>query len=989
MYHYTQVQGGEETWQPVPLAMREIFIADKHPQFVTVLAVSQLSEGLPAEDRDKLKYQGPFYLDWDGEDMEHVAEKAASLLLGLKEGGLDLTMTKLFATGGRGYHCEIPMECFMPKVPKGGIQYLPVVYKQIALDIAVDTLDLRVYSAGRGRMWRTPNVQRPNGSYKVQITYEELLGMSKGMYREVTSKPRDAWQPTPPKQCIGLTLAFDKATQEVTTKLAKRRKKNGDSGLLKGRSLPSLTALMEGRGIKGDAGFHPLALQLGIIAEGLGWDETKLAQECEGLIVNHQGDGTRYNTPEKRRTEIVRMHRYTSDNPCYEFSVGAIKVLLNHEAPDLDGIPVTKAEVEEGIVEGAKPKPETNGVDALDAAAVLLEEYADIAGGVDLTKYGVYVDTEHGKKRICAVSFDQVHILRDLTSGQVSCYEANILVNGKDIGRHTLELEIFSGLQSFNRFCSRLAHVMQGSDQHVRGLMMRVAEKAVKEGKVMYVAKREGLDVVNIPGHDNEALRQPFLIWADSRGVLMEPRAKETGVSMSFQGYPDPRGIYRTDLYDAPRLAEWIEEPGNEDKLKTALHNFFSCQRPDVIGNFIGWYTACFYRMMFHKAFDKFPLLHVNGSAGAGKSEMNLAMLSLFYYNQDPRSLTPQSTVFALQQHMAGSASIPLMVDEYKPHEMTYELHNKLKLFFRDAYNNRDVMRGGGNRDSDDYRSLHTSQLSAPILFIGEVMEEEPAVMERVVLVTVVKPPTAAALKWSARFNAFKREKKVLSVLGQYIGANIVNEYSVAKLIAEFTPLYDAAKDKYMMNEADISGNLSDEVLRAKQGAKERTVFNFTVSRFGLFKFRDLIAEIFGPEEFAEQFAAMDGALYSRMADLLPATQAEYLKVLNYMATLSYQERDLPTTLTVSKDYAFLSFGGKDAIEFSMRTCYHRYRQHAKLQGYKPLFSGDAALLHSMKDSSALLAQGPGKVLQTAGGTYIFDLNELRKLGVDEFNTKS
>ena len=39
----------------------------------------------------------------------------------------------------------------------------------------------------------------------------------------------------------------------------------------------------------------------------------------------------------------------------------------------------------------------------------------------------------------------------------------------------------------------------------------------------------------------------------------------------------------------------------------------------------------------------------------------------------------------------------------------------------------------------DDYRSLYSTQLSAPMVVIAEAAEEEAAVMERVVLCTVVR----------------------------------------------------------------------------------------------------------------------------------------------------------------------------------------------------------------------------------------------------------
>jgi hypothetical protein len=318
---------------------------------------------------------------------------------------------------------------------------------------------------------------------------------------------------------------------------------------------------------------------------------------------------------------------------------------------------------------------------------------------------------------------------------------------------------------------------------------------------------------------------------------------------------------------------------------------------------------------------------------------------------------------------------------------MVPELHNKLKLLWRDAYNNREITKGGGNRDSEDFRALNQTQISAPICFIGEVMEEEPATMERVVLVTVVRPPSSVALKWYARFTHFVNQRHNMAVIGRFIAANIVHNYSLEKLREEFDALYNEAQATYMLTEKDLASGISEDEMRKKQGAKQRTVFNFTVSRFGLLKFKEVIDMIYGQAEFAESFAHLDAAIYSRMQDLLPATQAEYLKVLTTFASMSYQDPDSPSVLVRGQHYALIDYGGKDAIEFSMRACYHRYRVHCKNISYKPLFSGDPAFLHAMRDSTALLEQGGSHKIIAPGGSFIFDLHELTKLGVDNFKT--
>lgn len=983
-YYYYQVEGGEEAWQALPAKMRATHEASVKPRYYTVLSVSSIvTSDLSAEEKDKLKYEGPLYFDWDArDDLPFATEQAVKLLTKFEEMGVDMQSVAMYATGGKGYHAEIPMACFMEK-PQA-LAYLPLVYREIALDVAVDSLDLRVYSRQRGRMWRTPNVKRENGAFKVPITWAELQAMTPERYADMCSSPRLAPVLAKPVQSVALTIRFDEAAQKVKTRLAGRKKRaNPDIERLKQMALPSLDALLAGYGVKPDVGFHPIAMQLAIVSETLGWSEEQLVAKAEGLINVHAGDGNRYNTPAKRAIELQRMHRYMHDNPCYEFSVGALKTMLSHDAPDLDGIPVTAEQINTDIAKAAEKAATPH--DPAAPPEIALDAYNDIASGLDMTKYGIYITTEFGKKRICALSFEDVEILRDALTGNVSCYSAMVLVNGKQAGRQTLELEIFSGLQAFNRYASRLAHVMQGSDQHVRALMLRVAQEATVNNKVRYVAKREGLDVINIPGHENPELHTPFLMWADASGVMLEKRAQDTGVEMSFQGFPDPRGTYRTDLTDAPMLTDWVKTPEKEN-FRTALHSLISCQRPEVISNFLGWYTACFYRMLFNRVYQKFPLLHVNGHAGAGKTEMNRAMLSMFYFNQSPKELTPQSSIFAIQQHLSGSSSIPLMIDEYKPDEMSPELHNKLKLLWRDAYNNREITKGGGNRDSDDFRSLNLTQISAPIVFISESMEQEPATMERVVLVSVVRPQPEVAQLWHARFQEFQMHKQSLGVLGQFMAADIVFNYSLDMLREEFDTLYNAAQTKYMLTTADLNAGLSPEALRVKQGAKQRTVFNFCVSQFGLMKFKALVDRIYGAAEFAESFEILDSSIYSKMSDLLPATQAEYLKVINQLAAQSFEDRTNSSALVQQIHYAKIDFGGKAAIEFSMRACYSRYRIHCKNIGIKPLFTGEPAFMHAMKDSNALLqSRATSATIQAPGGTFVFDMDELRKMGVEDF----
>ena len=347
--------------------------------------------------------------------------------------------------------------------------------------------------------------------------------------------------------------------------------------------------------------------------------------------------------------------------------------------------------------------------------------------------------------------------------------------------------------------------------------------------------------------------------------------------------------------------------------------------------------------------------------------------------------LTPGSTLFAVQQHMAGSASIPLILDEYKPQEMAAELHSKYKLLIRDAYNCRAISKGGGTRESDDYRSLHQTELAAPLVVIAEAAEEEAAVSERIVLVTFVKPASSVSTAWALRFQNWSRNGKHLTMLGQWLVAQALKTSSIDKLREEFDPLYQQAREKYMLFAADLDRGLDPATLNNKQNAKERSVFNFTVAMFGLRKFRGLIESIYGVEEFYSKFEEMEAGIYTRMTDLQGSTQPEWAKVMSLMSTMShFIDGDTASPLQLDKDYAFVSVGGRDCIEIAMRSCYLKYRSFCRQTNSKPLFAGDQSFLQAIKDCPAFVFIGLGQELHMPG-VYCFDLQELGRVNVESF----
>lgn len=963
MYSYYQMEGGSESWKPIPTAN---IPAIPEAMFVTILAVSTpVGDEMTKEELAEVKYKGPFYVDFDAaESPESTAKHVQTFLKSLELLGVFSDQLEIYISGGKGFHVIIPEEIFMTKPAKQGMTLLAQTYKEMAFELAVPTLDLRVYTARRGRMFRQANVKRPNGLYKVRISASELEDMTADLYQELASEPRrelDIDQ-AEAKLAYGMLELFDRCRAKVLKAIAKRKK---FKPLKLPENLPSFEAMLRGEGVKSDAGFHPIAMQAAITAHARGMTEEQFLTAAEGLCANHAGDGSRYNSPEKRRAELARMYDYTLDNPCYEYSAGAVKSLLSHPAADLAGLEVSAEEVAEGIKEGA----ESDG-----------EEDEFSHGRVIMTQQGVFAMTETGPTKITAMAFNNVTELKSAATGDVSCVEADVLVSGRFQGRQSFELDTFKSVTGLNDLAMRQGQAFTGSDNHARGLYLRVIEKARKAKTSMYVVSREGLDIIKLSHHQDPDLREPFMIWSDGSGVVTEPRVADKEISFKFIGYPESRGQFRTDISDAPDLVELLKSAEDKEQLRIFLRNLLTCQRPMIVGRLLGWIVACHYRMLFHKAYSKFPIMHIAGAAGQGKTEMVKLFSNFHYHKEEPKMLTPTTTVFAVGQNIAGSTSIPLILDEFKPSELSIQNYDRFKLMMRDAYNCREVERGGGNRDSADYRALHKTNLSAPVCFIAEAAEDETALMERVVFTMMIKPPEIQMAKYKRAFDAAGGSRHMLGIMGKYMAAQIIKRYSVDQLKEDFEPILKQARSDLMIHE-DMPENMLPEEMRKRAGAKDRTVFNYTVAKFGLMKFRNLTKAALDTDEFEDLFDQMDESIYESMVELQDNTIAEWLKVFNSFSDMAKLDVESPYYLVKGVDYAEVDYAGKPCLEIYARAAYFKYRGYVSAARMKPLFHSQQSFVHAISAIPACVGSATSVELDCPGGSHLFDLGELARSG--------
>lgn len=969
MFFYWQQAGGSERWHKALAEVKDQIIAAHRPRLTTVLDVSRSVDECPADEIDKIKYRGPFYVDFDAADISVAIKQYHKLLKKLEAQGVNLASLYLYATGGRGFHLEIPMDVFFGKSPKDGIVHLPLIYKEMAYKLVVDSMDLRIYSAKRGRMWRTPNVQRENGQYKVPISLDEAWEMTPELYTQLCSAPRTyvqsdmagddralVPQPVTPSFAHGMGLIFLEAQQKVADATKKKKGAKKDRELLekfKGKWPPTVEALLRGEKLSPDAGWNQIAMQIAIVANAIGKDHDAVVEEARALIDTHHGDSSRYGTPAKREAELRTQLAYTQDNPCYAYSVGAIKALLaeGEAAPDLAGI-TNKAEAQDYV--------EAKMVaDAEDGQAH--------TGGLLVGVSGVRAKQSDGTfQTLSVVGFDKVSQLIKLDDFMPAGFEADVYYRGEKRTRTLIPLDSLASRSKLNAFMTATtAGTFVGSDiqaafvQESLGLKAKHREDCVGDE---YMVRREGLDLVKFPATIEvpEAARAPFPVLGTVLGCAIPDRINEAGLKFRFYGNPNPLGFFQTDVMMAPPLE------GDERTVRT-LHSLLTMNKARVMAPMLGWFIASHARMFYHQYKQQFPILAVSGQAGSGKTTTSKALMYLHFYRQVPKTLQAGgSSIYGLTSAIQGSASIPTFIDEYKPRELPPNRTGLLLSIFRACYDNGSFTKGGTNQGvMSNGREITDMSYSSPLLFLGEAPETQTAIVERAVQASFDKQ------------SLFGREASLNDVQ-----ANLDVLASLGKRVIE-TLLWMSYEDFCKTFDKDYA---EVEATMKTQG-NYRIVYNYAVALNGLTLLGKVLelASISVGELLTDLRAALLSFGSAKSENVMMVAKSEASKTLSEFALMSLigGPNDV-FTLRENDDYAYSNVGGVDVLEVCLPFAFTKYEAFCKHRGRAPYYDNPDTFELAMRNFVGFF-DTPAVALVDRPGVACFRLDRLLDEKVTNF----
>ncbi len=953
-YAYYQVNPKSD-WKLMLSQQKQDVIGLEKPLLVTVLEVDTcITEDTPHDLILKARHRGDMYLDWDCKSPEEFGfciNDVNEFLNKLQaDYGVKLESLRIYATGGRGFHVEIPWAIYRADSWEKGAVMLPQTYREMARQMHGRYMDLAIYSAKRGRMWRQPNVQRENGRYKVPITLDEMRRMTVEMYAEICNAPRPEPERAEPELAAKLVALFDVCHSRVLNTRKAVKDRDRDSKILKSYNgiPPTLQKLFDGEGINPDTGLNHFAMQLAIAAQDLGVrDPNDYLEMIDGFIkARAQMPGDKHQTERDIRNEMLRIYTYVIDNDCYAYSIQAIRSCLADGNPsksrDLDGVRPKVDEEGNVVEEGSK----------FDEIAT-----AQLQMGLVPTDMFLGLSTDNGLKAICDTTLPEQYLSEVYDPLNPDLPTNFIIVKPQVRGTlhrdQVVERDVFGSpqkLQSlFNSVGGSMPGLMSGPlTQALFNLLMTQLEKVSKVRK-KYKIDTEGMQLIQSPEDPNRM----DMFWMTPSGPFMIAPDAPDYVYMGFTGR---EGITGSNVTDAPDLEKMS---GGRDVIE-ALLNFNGSDA--TVATVIGWMSALFIRPIMLKVVNQFPLLSIVGQAGSGKTTGALTVLQLFSYRRTPELQSVQdSTDYAQNQFLYGSKTVPLALDEAKEKSTKGDKGKWLSQVLHTAYTpGQKVRRGGGNASNKSVMAVSTQEVNAPVLFIAEVLNSVTAIQERCVIAQFSK---AGLYGREGFYTTLTEHADTVAAVGKAMIVFTCNQ-DVNEVIEVYKDTRKLVRDK----------------LFNQQNA--RVTSNIAAVYTGLILFRAFVRTLYNGD-FDTRFEALFDSLLDPMNHPNLAVLSEATKTMALLSFMSHQSSAFDYSLKLGEDYDVLPDGFVDLV---LQNAFVKLQKFCKATDTElPYVSGEQ-FSHGLRNYSACLDPKPSsQVGGPKAKVYRFSAEILDKEGIEPF----
>jgi len=669
----------KEKWKCVPEEQ-----IPENAKYESVLYVKYRQEDVEASGEEQ-EYWGPFYLDFDSPNLTEALADLREVLAYFKATyHLEAEDYRIYASGGKGFHFELNPNLYMdPKFVKA----LPLRYKNLAIRLndslpTISSLDLAVYSQGKGRQWRRTNVKRENGNYKVWIPEALFNGITADQIKQLVTKPGEY----PPKfkknKKNELLVSWFQSTKKLVD-LVKIGKPVPDNVVLETATPICVRKLAENSDIKGNVNSNLLTMQAISYGIAKGWTIDQIVSYNRMFIQTYRS--TQYKTPTAFEQHFRGLYDYAKEAPD-KFKFGCKMMLSCVDNVDCNSCEIKTGEANASVYEGILIKD---------------GEYYYIGEGLEdaprrLSNFTIELISETVK--MDASYEDKSKFLAKFSSP--SCQD--------EIKEFTDEA--FTSRALFAKLCGmRMAYV--GTDKDLQ--MLKLA--------IMHESDHKKIREISYTG----------LYWYKDEWHYVTHEG-----SMSLNNTIDKiKSTTDSSVTTRTKLNFTSTEPPRADQIITFFNTFLDMNANEVIVPLTTWFFSAFFSPHCMTLNEPMPSLFVTGTHGSGKTQTMLQLHRLFAPERPSFPSISSTTAFSMNKFCSSTNLMPLIFDEFKPSANTSKRgeEGQVSQAIRASYNKSFESRGTRSR------TIEETPFLAPLAIIGEQQINEGAVQDRIILIHMDK----------------------------------------------------------------------------------------------------------------------------------------------------------------------------------------------------------------------------------------------------------
>jgi hypothetical protein len=351
-------------------------------------------------------------------------------------------------------------------------------------------------------------------------------------------------------------------------------------------------------------------------------------------------------------------------------------------------------------------------------------------------------------------------------------------------------------------------------------------------------------------------------------------------------------------------------------------------------------------------AFQKFPILLIEGEAGSGKtSTTSHIVMKIFALDGGAFAISEQSR-FTLMKHVDGSNAIPVVFEENKETRRAKYKSNDISNMIRETYDGHEGSRGRADQ------SMITYVYRAPVAIVGETGFAEAALLDRFV---------TAAMSRKVSKPYFEAFKQIQSLPLEKLGRKIVE--SALRATSE-----------------DVKMAVDVELDKVSEELTDRPRFNAAVARFGL----TVLDSLLGTKTDA---APIDVAIHKSLSDDGSNRKSSVSIIIETMirmcdtyyedkegvacTTYTYKGCHLESGLHYERDTSFLML--------HLETTYDVFRKFCKYYDFEGDILPKTTLQKQLKSEPYFVQKKPIKLSSsgTLKNVWVLDIKKMKEEGLE------